>query len=114
ADGGEAMLDGAVADDVHDAAAVPERVELVEGREAGAGVGRLVAEGAVQLGGVPDRLVDGQPQVRRVDDQVVAAGLDAGRLDVLGEQLGQLGDLGVEVPGGARHVLPAAAGRPGQ
>ena len=37
------------------------------------GVGRLVAERPVQLGGVADRLVDGQPQVGRVDDQVVRA-----------------------------------------
>ena len=57
--------------------AVAQGAELVEGGERRAGVGRLVAERAVELGRVADRLVDGQPQVGRVDDQVVAAGLDA-------------------------------------
>ena len=37
--------------------------------------------------------------------------LDARRPDLLGEQLGQLGELGVPVPAGAGEVLPAAAGR---
>ena len=56
--------------------AVLQRAELVEGRERRAGVVGLVAERPVELGGVPDRLVDGQPEVGRVDHQVVAAGLD--------------------------------------
>ena len=111
ADGRQAVLDGAVAGDVHDRRAVLQRAELVEGGERRAGVGGLVAERPVQLGGVADRLVDGQPQVGRVDDQVVAAGLDDGRPHLLGEQLGQLGELGVPVPAGAGQVLPAAADR---
>ena len=75
ADGGQAVLDGAVAGHVHDGGAVGERAQLVEGGERGPGVGRLVADGPVELGGVPDRLVDREPQVGRVDDEVVGAGL---------------------------------------
>src|SRR3712207_8908966 len=44
--------------------------------ERGAGVVRLVPHDAVELGGVGDGLVDGQEQVRRQQDEVVAAGLD--------------------------------------
>ena len=73
------MLDGAVADDVHDRGAVPQGAELVRRRERGAGVVGLVAERPVELDRVPDRLVDGQPEVRRMDHQVVAAGLDGRR-----------------------------------
>ncbi len=111
ADGREPVLDGAVAGDVHDRRAVLELAELVVGRERGAGVVGLVAERAVELGRVPDRLVDRQPQVRRVDHQVVAAGLDAGRLELLGEQLGHLCDLAVPVVAAVGEVLPAAADR---
>ena len=68
---GQAVLHRAVAGDVHDGGAVGERAELVEGGEGGPGVGRLVADGPVELGGVPDRLVDGEPEIRRVDDEVV-------------------------------------------
>jgi hypothetical protein len=67
--------------------------ELVDGGERGAGVGRLVAQRPVQLGGVADRLVDGQPQVRRVDDEVVAAGLHRRRLGLLRAAARDLGDL---------------------
>ena len=63
ADGGQAVLDGAVAGDVHDRRAVLQRAELVDGGERRAGVVGLVAERPVELGGVADRLVDGQPQV---------------------------------------------------
>ncbi len=105
---------GPVAGDVHQRRAVAQRAELVRGGEAGAGVGGLVADGPVVLGGVPDRLVDGQPQVGRVDHQVVAAGGDAGRLRLLGQQLGQLASSALEVPAVAGQVLPAAAGRRGQ
>ena len=111
ADGGQAVLDGAVAGDVHDVGAVLQRAELVVGRERRAGVVGLVAERPVELGGVADRLVDGQPQVRRVDDQVVAAGLDGRRLELLGQQLGHLVELGVPVVEAGGEVLPAAADR---
>ena len=70
------MLDRAVAGHVHHRAAVVQGAELVEGGERGAGVGRLVAQRPVELGGVADRLVDGEEEVLRVDHQVVAAGLD--------------------------------------
>jgi hypothetical protein len=83
----------------------------VERREGGAGVGGLVAERAVQFGGVADGLVDGQPQVGRVDDEVVQARLDAGRTHLLGEQLRQLLQLALPVPAGAGEVLPAASDR---
>ena len=109
ADGGEAVVDRAVAGDVHEVGAVAQRAELVGGGEAGARVGGLVADGAVVLGGVADRLVDGEPEVGRVDDQVVRARDDAGRLDLLGEELGDGGELGVEVPAVAGEVLPAPA-----
>ena len=109
ADRGQAVLDGAVAGDVHDVGAVLQRVELVVGRERRAGVVGLVAERAVELGGVADRLVDGQPEVRRVDDQVVAAGLDGRGLELLGQQLGHLVELGVPVVEVGGEVLPAAA-----
>src|SRR6185436_20729671 len=104
-DGGEAVLDRAVAGDVHEVGAVAQRAELVGGGEAGARVGGLVADGAVVLGGVAHRLVDGEPEVGRVDDQVVRARGDAGRLHLLGQELGDRGELGLDV----REVLPALA-----
>ena len=58
--------------DVHDRGAVLQGAELVVGREGRAGVVGLVAQRAVELGGVADRLVDGEPQVGRVDHEVVA------------------------------------------
>ena len=90
------------------------RAELVDGGERRPGVGRLVAERAVELGGVPDRLVDGEEQVGRVDDEVVAAGLHRGRLRLLAQQLGDLGQLAAPVPVAAGQVLPALADRRGQ
>jgi hypothetical protein len=63
---------------------------------------------------VPDRLVDGQPQVGRVDDQVVAARLDRGGLGLLAQQLGEFGQLALPVPGVAGEELPAAPHRWGQ
>ena len=112
ADGGQPVL-GASGRPVTCISGEPycRRAQLVQGGERGARVGGLVAERPVQLGGVADRLVDGQPQVGRVDDQVVAAGLDRRRGQLLGQQLGQLRQLGGEVPAGAGQVLPAAAGR---
>ncbi len=109
------MLDGAVAGDVHRRAAVAQGAQLVRGGEGRSGVVGLVAQRAIELGGVPDRLVDGQPEVGGVDDQVVAPRLDAGCRELLGEQVGHLGELEVPVPGAcgrvAGAVLPATADR---
>jgi len=111
-DGRQAMLDGAVGAHVHHVGAVAQGAQLLRGGEGGAGVGRLVPDGAVVLRGVADGLVDGQPQVGRVYDQVGRAGDDAGGLDLLAQQLGELGQLVVPVPGGLRaQVLPAATDR---
>ena len=111
ADRGQAVLLRAVAPDVHHGGAVLEGAELVVGREGRAGVVGLVAQRAVELGGVTDRLVDGEPQVGRVHHEVVGAGLDGGRLQLLREQLGHLRELGVPVPVRPGEVLPPAAHR---
>ena len=42
--------------------------------ERGAGVIRLPAERAVELGRVPDRFMDREPEIGRVEDEVVTAG----------------------------------------
>ncbi len=60
---------------------------------------------------MPDRLVDGQPQVRGVDHQVVAAGLDRRSDQLLREQLGKLVELAGPVVAVADEVLPPAAHR---
>jgi len=54
--------------------------------------------------------VDGQPEIGRIDHQVVAAGLDARRLHVFSQQVGQLRDLGIGIPADPGQVLPAPAG----
>ena len=110
ADGGQAVLGGAVAGDMHDTRSVLQVAELVRGGERRAGVGGLVAQRPVELGGVPDRLVDGEPEVRRVDDEVVPARLDRGGRQLGGEQLRQLGQLGGEVPAVAAEELIAPPG----
>ena len=88
-DGRQAMLHGAIAGHVHDGRAVAQRAQLVEGGERGPGISRLVADGPVELGGVPDRLVDREPEVRGVDDEVVGAGFDG------------------RAPGASRRAAPA-------
>src|SRR4051794_1011242 len=107
----QAVRGGAVAGDVHQRGAVLQRAQLVDGREARPRVRGLVAQRPVQLGGVPDRLVDGQEEVGRVDDQVVAAGLDRRGLRLLAQQVGDPGELAAPVPAGAGEVLPAATDR---
>ena len=70
---------------------------------------------AVVLGGVPDRLVDGQPQVGRVDHQVVAAGPRRwAPSSSRRSSSGSCGQLVVPVPARAGQVLPAAAGGRGE
>lgn len=110
-DGREPVLGGPVARHVHDGGAVRQLAQLVEGGERGSRVRRLVPQSAVELGGVADRLVDGEPEIGRVDDQVVRPGLDARRTHLLGQQPGNPLQLGVPVPAGARQVLPAAPDR---
>ena len=110
-DGGEAMLVGAVAGDVHHARAVDEGAQLVRRRERRARIGRLVAERAVELRGVADRLMDREPQVGGIDHQVIATSLDRWRGELLGEERRQCLELGCPVPPFALHVLPAATDR---
>src|SRR6185436_17076319 len=50
--------------------------ELVGRGVRGAGEVRLVAERAVELRRVADRLVDREPEVRGIEDQVALGGLD--------------------------------------
>ena len=71
--------------------AVLVMTEILLANEAGTGEVALVAEDAVQLQRVADGLVDGQPQVRRVHDEVVGPGLYGRRPELLGEQIGDLG-----------------------
>ena len=111
ANGGQAMVDQPISGHVHHLTAVLQRAELVEGCEGSAGVRGLVAQCAIQLGRVPDRLMDGEEQVAGMDHQVIEAGLDRRGGNMGGQQLGNLGHLGVEVPAGAGQVLPAPAGR---
>ena len=82
ADGGEAPLVGAVAPDVDQVAADAFLAQLVGGEEAGAGVVGLVAQRAIEFGGVADGFVDGEPEVAGQQDQVLLAGGDGRRLQV--------------------------------
>src|SRR5687768_16028827 len=61
---------GAIAADVHELGSIHQLAEHLFGRrnEAGAGVVRFVAERTIELGWMSDRLVDREPQVRRVKD----------------------------------------------
>ena len=63
--GGEGTRRGAIGEDVHEVGAVAELPERVLRRreEAGAGVVGLESVGAVELGGMRDGLVDGEPEV---------------------------------------------------
>ncbi len=114
ADRRQAVLRRPVTGDVHDRGAVLQRAQLVERRERGARVVGLVAQCAVQLGRVADRLVDREEQVARVDDQVVVATVHGRRAQLLGQVLGQLVEVGGPVVAGAGEVLPATSGRGSQ
>ena len=57
------------------------------------------------------RLVDGEPEVGGVDDEVVGPGLDRRRRHLLGQEHGECLELGVPVPAPCRGVLPAPADR---
>ena len=112
-DARQAVLDGAVAGDVHDRRAVLQSSELVGSGERHAGVVRLVPERTVELGGVPDRLVNRQPEVAGVDHQVVPTRLNAGRLELLDQPCRQLGQLAGPVVPGSGEELPAPGRRAG-
>ncbi len=73
-DGAERADLGPIALDVHDLGSVLECAEHLLRRrdEARAGVVRLVSHRAVELGGMRDRFVDREPEVRRVQHEVVA------------------------------------------
>ena len=114
-DCGQAIVDGAIGGDVHHRRSVPHGVEFVRGRKRGAGIGGLIPDRPVVLGGMTDGLMDGQPQVRGVDHQIGRARGDTGRFGFLGQQGGQFGQFAGPVP----HLvvgqgLPAAAGGRGK
>ncbi len=79
------MLHRAIARHVHDRRAIDERAQLIERGEGRAGVCRLVSHGAVELGRMPDRLVNGQPQIGGIDHEVVCARVDRRGAQLLGE-----------------------------
>src|ERR1035441_5265441 len=58
--GGQAAIGGAIAPYIHQVAANAQRAHLVRGQEAGPGEVGLVAQGAIQLRGMPDALVNGE------------------------------------------------------
>ena len=91
---------------------VAQRAELVEGGERRPGVGGLVAQGAVELGGVAHRLVDGEPQVGGVDDEVIGAGLDRRGRHLLGQEPGDRARARRPSPSRCRRCTPSP-GRPG-
>ncbi|KAG1269824.1 hypothetical protein G6F65_013571 [Rhizopus arrhizus] len=131
ADRAEAARLGLVGEEGDDVAAPAEPcIALVQRGEAGAGIVGFVAEHAVQFQRVADRLVDGQPGVRRVEHQVVLARLHRRCLQLLlrlfgggdGVLLHVIGGAVVDhavradhlAGGGAIEVLVAQAHRRGQ
>ena len=66
----------AVADQMHDLRAEPQPAGIGRLHETRARHVRFVAKRAIELSGVPDRFVDRQEQLRRIDDDVEAAGGD--------------------------------------
>src|SRR4030095_13109178 len=111
ADGCQAMVDHPISRHVHRLTAVLEPAQLLEGCERGARVRRLITQCAVQVGRVPDRLMDREEQVAGMDHEVIKASIDRGGGNVCRQRLGYLGNLGVEIPAGARQVLPPSASR---
>ena len=74
--GGEAAGLSAIADDGDEVAAVAEFSELLDSDEGGSGKVRLVAKRAIQLGGMSNAFVDGQPEIGWMNDQIFLARLD--------------------------------------
>ncbi len=112
ADGGEPALLAAVGDDVHQLAAVLELAELVRRAESRAGEIRLPAERAIEFRGMADRFVDGQPEIGRVEDEIVVVGRDRLRLQFFAGLLRRLGRFAGEIV--AEDVVVAAAARGGE
>ena len=81
--GGEAAVDGAVAEDVHQFAAETKLAHLLSRKKAGAREIGFVTQRAIQFGGVPDGLVNRQPQMAGHQHQILLAGLDRRRGQVL-------------------------------
>src|SRR5438445_7930717 len=81
ADGGAALRLGAVGEEIAKLRTELKFARLVWRQKAGPGVVRFPPERAVQFGGMADRLVDGQPEIRRMNDEVVLAGGDWLRLE---------------------------------
>ena len=81
---------------------------LVERGEARAREVGLVAEHAVQFRGVADGFVDGQPQVGRVEHEVVLPGLDRLGGELFAHLLGGVGGVSDHVV--ARRVARGGAG----
>ncbi|CAB4919919.1 unannotated protein [freshwater metagenome] len=106
--GGEAELGCPVAGHVHERRAVLQAPELVGGGERGTRVVRLVAERAVELGRMADRLMDGKPEIRRIEHDGGRAWRDARGGELLGEKVGHGGDLSVPIPAVAAQVLESA------
>ena len=61
-----------------------------------------------------DRLVNGEPQVRRVDHEVVLARSDRWRFRFLVQQLWELGQFAGPVVAAVGHELPTASRRSAQ
>ena len=104
---------GPVRTDVHQGTAVPQVAEQIGRGERRAGIVRFVPEGPVLLSRMSYRLVDRQPEVGGIDDQVVPSGFDARSSRLLHQALGQCRQF--VGPGPVpRHVLPpTSCGRGG-
>ena len=76
--GRQALGASAVAVEVDDVRPDAELAQLVGGEERRAGVIGLVAEGAIELGGMADRLVDRQRQMGGQEHKVLDARRDRG------------------------------------
>ncbi len=75
-DGGKAPLLAPVRHDIHQAAAVLELAELVRRAKSCPGKVRLPPERAIQLRRMPHRFVDGEPEIGRIEHQVISVGND--------------------------------------
>ena len=70
AKGRQPVRERRVRHEIHDLGSELERPEAVEREEAGPGVVRLHPQDAVELGGMPDRLVDLERELRAFEDDI--------------------------------------------